>query len=442
MSTSDEVDVREEPVARTATICVVGMGYVGLPLGVAFDEAGYETIGFDIDSDRVDAFRSGADPTDEVGDGTIADSDVTFTDDPAVIADADVILVTVPTPLDNVQNPRLEFVKKAARTIGAHMTPGSSVVLESTVYPGVTRDIVAPIIAEQSGLTYPGGFNVAYSPERLSPGNNGRKLEDAVKVVGADDEETREELAELYGSIVDAGVYEAPSIEVAEATKVLENVQRDLNIALMNEMSIICDHLDLDTHEVIEACSTKWNFHEYTPGLVGGHCIPVDPLYLAHGSKRAGFSPDLILQGRKINEYMPKHVTELTIKALSDSGKVLRDASLLVLGVAYKPNVGDLRTSEVKSVIHTLDEYGITSDVYDPLADDDQLEEELDVTPLADLSFDGYDGIVLATPHDEFDDLDFVGATGALADDPVFIDVYQSADRDALEAAGYRYRSL
>lgn len=431
-----------EPISETATICIVGLGYVGGPLAMAFDEADFETIGYDIDEDRIAAFRQGDDPTNEIGDDRVAGSGIRFTADPAAIAQADFILVTVPTPLDKVRTPKLEFVESAAETIGQHVTAGTTVVLESTVYPGVTRDIFAATIAEESGLTPTEEFNVGYSPERLSPGEDGVALSEAVKIVGGDTPETVEALSGLYGEIVDAGVYEAPSIETAEAAKVLENVQRDLNIALMNEMAIICDHLDLDTQEVIEAAATKWNFHEYSPGLVGGHCIPVDPLYLVHGSKRAGFSPNLILQGREINEFIPKHVAEMTIKALSEAGKALKDARILVLGAAYKPNVKDTRTSEVGNVIRVLDEYGVECEIYDPIAEQSVVRQEFDATYREELSFEGFDGVLVGTPHDPFYEIDFAGAAASFEPEPVFIDVHGTFDRDALVDAGYIYRRL
>jgi len=441
MSRSEGIITSAETPEAT-TICIVGLGYVGLPLGIAFDAAGYETIGFDIDTDRIAAYNGGEDPTNGVGHERIQSSEMAFTDDPSAFETSDYILITVPTPLDKVQNPKLKFVRLAAKTIGEYITPGTTVVLESTVYPGVTRDVVAPIIERESGFTQPSDFNIGYSPERLSPGAEGRALEDAVKIVGADTDETLTRLTNLYESIIDAGVYQAPSIETAEAAKVLENVQRDLNIALMNEMAIICDHLDLDTHEVIKAAATKWNFHVYTPGLVGGHCIPVDPLYLVHGSKRAGFSPNLILQAREINEYMPKHVAELVMKGLNRGGKVLRDSRLLVLGISYKPNVSDVRTSEVTSVIRALEEYEVECLVYDPVASAEQLEREVEVSTTPSPVFEGIDGILLATPHDEFLEMDFDAVADETADNPTFIDVYGAMDRDEITDAGFDYRRL
>ncbi|OYR39223.1 nucleotide sugar dehydrogenase [Halorubrum sp. Ib24] len=430
------------PDVESATVCVVGLGYVGVPLAVAFDEQGYDIVGYDIDPDRVAEFRNDRDPTEELGDDRIADSQIRFTDDPTAIRDADYVLITVPTPLDSGQNPELAFVRSAAETVAEHVSEDTTIVLESTVYPGVTRDTVAPIVEEGSGFTLGDEFHVGYSPERLSPGDQGRTLQEAVKIVSADTARSLEELAALYDSAVDAGVYRAPSIETAEAAKVLENVQRDLNIALMNEMAIICDHLGLDTSEVIDAAATKWNFHDYSPGLVGGHCIPVDPLYLAHGSERAGFSPKLIFQGREVNEYMPKHVAEVTVKAFNAVGTVPRDARLLILGAAYKPNVGDIRTSEVKSLVAALGEYDVDCAVCDPVVDDEVIADAFGTETATLGSFDDFDGIVLATPHDAFADLDYERVAESLNSDPVFVDVDGVADRDEIGRAGYEYRRL
>ncbi len=437
-ASADSIDRRRD----SEVLCIVGLGYVGLPLATTFDEAGYDVIGYDVDESLIESLRRDEDPTNEIGGDRLAELEVEFVPDPVDIERADYVFVTVPTPLDSSQNPELEFVRSAARTIGEHLSEGTTVVLESTVYPGVTRNVLQPTLAEASGLTPGEEFNVGYSPERLSPGDGGRGIRDAVKIVSGDSESTLANLSRIYGSIIDAGVHEAASLEVAEAAKVLENVQRDLNIALMNEVAIICENLDIDTKEVIEAAGTKWNFHEYSPGLVGGHCIPVDPLYLVHGSERAGFSPKLILQAREINEYMPTHVADLTIRGLNDCGKVIKDTRLLVLGAAYKPNVGDIRTSEVKTVISVLEQYGVDAVVYDPIADDEAIAESLDVETVSEPDYDGCDGIVLATPHEQFYSLDFPGAVEELEPDPVFVDVKAVMDEQELTEAGYEYRCL
>ncbi|MFB6163760.1 MAG: nucleotide sugar dehydrogenase [Haloarculaceae archaeon] len=432
----------DEPVdVRSATVCVVGLGYVGVPLSLAFDEEGLDTVGYDVDREKVEALASGVDVTGDHGDEAVAACDVEFTTNAAHLSQADYVVVTVPTPVDEVNDPNLDFVESAGRTVGEYLKRGATVVLESTVYPGVTQEVLGPAIEETSGLEHGEGFSLGYSPERLSPGDEGRGLRDVTKIVSGDTDQTLAELSALYGLVVDAGVYEAPSIETAEAAKVTENVQRDVNIALVNELAIVCDHLDLDTDEVLDAAGTKWNFHDYRPGLVGGHCIPVDPLYLAHGSERAGYSPDLILTGREVNEYMPKHTADLTLKALNESGKVLRDCEVLVLGLAYKPNVGDVRTSEVGGVVSVLREYGVGVTGHDPHADREAVRQGIGVETVADLSFEGYDGVVLATPHDAYGDVDVAAMSDALNDDPVLVDVQGAIDAADARQAGLRYRS-
>jgi UDP-N-acetyl-D-galactosamine dehydrogenase len=413
-----------------------------MPLTLAFDDAGFDVSGFDVDTELVETLSAGNDPTGEAGHDRVADSEVSFTASPDALARADYVIVTVPTPVDNTQNPNLDFVKSAARTVGQHIAPGTTVILESTVYPGVTESVLGPAIEAESGLTAGDEFNLGYSPERLSPGDDGKTLEEVTKIVSGDTDETLADVAALYETVVEAGVYRAPSIKTAEAAKVIENVQRDINIALMNELAIICDHMDVDTHEVLDAAGTKWNFHAYRPGLVGGHCIPVDPLYLAHGSERAGYTPSLILQGREVNEYMPKHAAELTMRGLNEAGNVLKESSVLVLGLSYKPNVGDIRTSEVDEVIKELETYGVDIAGYDPHAGDDAMADHFDIPIQETLSFDGFDAVLLATPHEEFDRLDFSKVADALGDDPVLVDVMASVDEDTATDAGFIYDHL
>jgi len=431
-----------EPVPESATVCVVGLGYVGIPLSLGFDEEGLDVVGFDIDPDKVERLDSGVDVTGDHGDEAVAASDIEFTANEAHISQADYVIITVPTPVDDTKNPNLDFVKAAGRTVGEYLSEGATVVLESTVYPGVTRDVLGPEIAAASGLEMTEEFNLGYSPERLSPGDEGRGLRDVMKIVSGDTEETLDELAALYGMVVDAGIYRAPNIETAEAAKVTENVQRDVNIALVNELAIICDHIGIDSDEVLDAAGTKWNFHDYRPGLVGGHCIPVDPLYLAHGSERAGYSPDLILTGREVNEYMPKHAAELALRALNESGKVLKDCRLLVLGLSYKPNVGDIRTSEVGGVITELDTYGIDVEGHDPHAPDEAIQEQFGIDTVDDPDFEGYDGVVLATPHEAYADLDVEAMAESLNDDPVLLDVMGTVEEERAQEAGLTYRTL
>jgi UDP-N-acetyl-D-galactosamine dehydrogenase len=430
-----------EPDGETEQICVVGQGYVGLPLAIAFDEENHDVVGFDIDESKIERLSNGVDTTGDLSDARIARSDVEFTTDAEMIGEADYVIITVPTPVDEMNNPDLGFVEAAGETVAPHLSEDTTVVLESTVYPGVTREVLGPVLEEESGLTVGEELSLGYSPERLAPGTE-RTVRDVKKIVSGSDEETLDELTELYGSIVDAGVYPAPSLEVAEAAKVTENVQRDVNIALMNELSIICEHLNVDTQEVLEAAGTKWNFHDYRPGLVGGHCIPVDPNYLAHGAQRAGYEPKLITQSREVNERMPKHTAELALKALNNQGKRLCDSRLLVLGLAYKPNVGDIRTSEVRGVIEALQEYDVEVEGYDPYADDEASEEYFGVDMQEEMTLDGFDGVVLATPHDEFENLDLRAVADALDADPVLVDVMGVLSEGRARSLGFEYNRL
>ncbi|WP_137287831.1 nucleotide sugar dehydrogenase [Halorussus salinisoli] len=434
--------IEQQTTPKSVPVCLVGLGYVGLPLAVEFDHAGQRVLGYDIDEERIDRLKRGIDVTDEVGDAAIEESDVQFTADPAAIADAEYVCITVPTPVDEFQNPNFEYVEKAGRTVGKWITPGATVVLESTVYPGATRDVLVPALESTSDLSVSEDFHVAYSPERTSPGDDDHGLREVVKVVGADDPEVREDVADLYESVVGAGVHRVSSIEAAEATKCIENVQRDINIALVNELSIVFHQMGLDTREVLDAARTKWNFHDYSPGLVGGHCIPVDPFYFAYGSEMQGYTPKLTLKGREINEYMPKHVGEITLKALNDAGKVLSESEVLILGLSYKPNVADIRTSEVQGVIDILREYDIDVSGHDPHADDDEMRDHFDIDIRDSLSFEGADCVLLATAHDSFEQLDLAAVSDAAADDPVLMDVNGVFDAETATDHGFIYRRL
>ncbi|XVH33842.1 nucleotide sugar dehydrogenase (plasmid) [Haloferacaceae archaeon DSL9] len=426
----------------TETVCVLGLGYVGLPLAVAFDQEDLSVIGYDVDETKVARLTNGEDPTGDVGDDTVAESGVQFTTEASSISDADYILITVPTPVDELGNPDLGFVEAAGQTIGEHISPGAVAVLESTVFPGATEDILVPAIESTSGLTGGEDFFVGYSPERASPGETGRGVRNVVKIVSGETDAVRDDLVELYEKIVDAGVYAAPNIQTAETAKVLENVQRDVNIALANELAVACEYLGLTTEDVLEAAGTKWNFHHYRPGLVGGHCIPVDPFYFIYRTKREGFSPKLVMQAREINEYMPKHVADMTLKELNNAGKVLRDSRVLVLGLAYKANVGDIRTSEVNGVIKQLKSYDVDVAGYDPHAEIEPMRDEFDIEILEELDFSDFDGIVLATGHDEFGELDWASVARKLNDSPVIVDVPSMLDADGIEADGFAYKQI
>ncbi|ELY37688.1 nucleotide sugar dehydrogenase [Natronorubrum tibetense] len=404
-------------------LCVVGLGYVGLPLAQAFDSVGHDVWGVDIDAEKVATLEAGVDPTGDVGNDAIAASEIEFTTEPGLVAEAEIVIVAVPTPVDDLEKPDLGLVEAAGETIGAHLQPGATVVLESTVYPGATREVFVPAIEQSSGLDAGEEFGVGYSPERMVPGDSDHGLADVVKIVSGLTDETLTELAALYETVVDAGVHRAPTIETAEAAKCVENTQRDLNIALVNELAVACDHLGLETEAVLEAAGTKWNFHEYRPGLVGGHCIPVDPFYLIYESEQQGFAPELIQKAREVNEYVPTHVAEMTIKALNESENVLQHSRVLVAGLTYKPNVDDIRTSAIDGVIDELQEYGIEVVGFDPHADDDLMREEFGIDVQEELSVEGFDALVIGTPHSEFHGLPFGDLAYEMADDPVLVDV-------------------
>ncbi|WP_049987346.1 nucleotide sugar dehydrogenase [Halobellus rufus] len=422
---------RDESKGAQFRVSVVGLGYVGLPLAVGFDRAGHEVRGYDISQSTVDRLQRGVDPTKDVGDRPIQESDITFGTDPSLIDGADFVVVTVPTPITDENDPNLDFVEAAAETVGQHMTADTIVVLESTVFPGATREVFAPTIEKASGFTLGQEFSVGYSPERLVPGDDKHSLEKVVKIVSGYDDETLAELVKLYESIVDAGVHKAASLEVAEAAKCIENVQRDVNIALINELSVACDRLGIDSNAVLEAAGTKWNFHDYRPGLVGGHCIPVDPFFFIYQSKKNGFDPELIETARDVNEYMPKHVAKKTVKGLNQAGKVLKESRVLVLGLTYKPNVEDIRTSAIDGTIEHLEEYDIEVVGHDPYARDDALRGEFEIEVASELTFEEYDAVILGAGHDEYDEIDFEELTSELAGEPVVIDTEGAFEREA-----------
>ena len=349
---------------KNKIVCIVGLGYVGLPLAEAFSKH-LKTIGYDIDEEKIRNLGN--------NNNTKENLEFTFTSDPSKIKEADFVLICVPTPVTKSKEPDLKYVKSAAEIIGRNLKKGAIVTLESTVYPGVTEEIVKPILERESGMKCGIDFKIGYSPERINPGDEAHALDKITKIVAGMDEETTEDLAELYGLITT--VYKAKDIRTAEAAKVIENIQRDLNIALMNELVIIFHKMGLDTKSVLEAASTKWNFHPYMPGLVGGHCIPVDPYYLVYKAKELGYHPQVILAGRAINDYMPKHVAEMAIKGLNEVGKVIKGSKVLIMGLTYKENVADTRESSVREMVKELKEFGIEVYGYDPLLSREEIED-------------------------------------------------------------------
>jgi len=434
----------ESITSRQDKIAVVGLGYVGLPLAVAFAHQA-EVVGFDISARKIAELRQGFDATGEVSEEQLQAVQMSYSDDPVQLATARFIIVTVPTPIDQARKPDLRPVESASRCIGRQLQRGSIVVYESTVYPGVTEEVCVPILEAESGLKCGVDFKVGYSPERINPGDKVHTVDKIIKVVSGQDTETLETVADLYGLVVAAGVYRAASIKVAEAAKVIENTQRDLNIALMNELAIIFGKLDIPTHEVLAAAGTKWNFLPFVPGLVGGHCIGVDPYYLTHKAEMVGYHPQVILAGRKINDGMGKYVAEQTVKKLIQAGKMVKGARVLVLGLTFKEDVPDIRNTKVVDILAELDEYGVISLVHDPHADPEETRSEYSLE-LVDLAPDVvYDAVVLAVNHQVFADLDAArlkALTGSGTGEGVVIDVKALLDRRAVEAAGMVYWSL
>jgi UDP-N-acetyl-D-galactosamine dehydrogenase len=403
-------------------IAVIGLGYVGLPLAVEF--AGqFDTIGFDIDTERIDELRRGHDRTLEVPDEELAAAErLSFTADHADLNRADVFIVTVPTPVDGHKRPDLRPLESASRSVGRTMRPGATVVYESTVYPGATEEVCVPILEAESGLRLNQGFTAGYSPERINPGDRERRLGSIVKVTSGSTPEAAEFIDSLYARIVPAGTHRAPSIRVAEAAKVIENTQRDVNIALINELALLFGRLGIDTQDVLAASGTKWNFLPFRPGLVGGHCIGVDPYYLTHKAEEVGYHPQVILAGRRINDGMGGYVADQVVLQLAKRGRPVGGARVVVLGLTFKENVPDLRNTRVIDVVGRLREYGASVDVVDPWVDVEEAQREygLSLVGLEDLEAH-YDAAILAVAHLQFDGIgprlrELVGETGVIYD--------------------------
>ena len=382
-------------------IAVVGLGYVGLPLAIAFGKK-TDTIGFDISDAKIENYRKGIDLMGEVDEQDFRQArHITFTSDPSDIKQAEMIIVAVPTPINASHLPDLGHIIASSRTVGENLSPGSTVIYESTVYPGVTEDVCVPVLEEASGLKCGRDFKVGYSPERINPGDREHTLEKIVKVVAGQDEETLERIAELYELVVEAGVYRAESIRVAEAAKVIENTQRDLNIALMNELAIIFNRLGIDTTAVLEAAGTKWNFLPFRPGLVGGHCIGVDPYYLTYCAQQTGYRPEVILAGRRINDSMGAYVAQRSVKELIHAGVRVQGARVVIMGLTFKENCPDIRNTKVVDIIDELNDYGIKPLVHDPVADPEEAMQVYGIKLLKELPA-STDCAIVAVAHDEY----------------------------------------
>ncbi|PPE68413.1 nucleotide sugar dehydrogenase [Caldimonas thermodepolymerans] len=418
------------------TVAVVGLGYVGLPLAVEFGKK-FRTIGLDLSAEKIEAYKRHVDPTGEVSTEELQAARLLEpTTDASALKEADFIVVAVPTPVDDAHIPDLSPLVGASTSVGRNLKPGAIVVFESTVYPGATEEVCIPIIERESGLKWKEGFFVGYSPERINPGDKKHTLTTIVKVVSGDTPETLERVAEMYGAIVTAGVYKASSIKVAEAAKVIENTQRDLNIALVNELALIFHRIGIDTMEVLEAAGTKWNFLPFRPGLVGGHCIGVDPYYLTHKAERLGYTPQVILAGRRINDGMGKYIAEQTVKQLIQGGNPVKGAHVIVLGLTFKENCPDLRNSKVIDVIHELESYGVTVHVHDPLASPHEAWEEYGIELVQWEHLPRANAIVAAVPHKRLLERSVDEYVAKLAQGGLFVDVKCTADAKALRERG------
>ncbi|MGL1888345.1 MAG: nucleotide sugar dehydrogenase [Reichenbachiella sp.] len=385
---------------------IIGLGYVGLPLAIAVAEK-YDVIGYDINQNRIDELNSGHDRTEEVSSEELKSAKrLVLTSSENDLEAVDFYIVTVPTPIDANNNPDLRMMESASRLVGKVLSKGNIVVYESTVFPGCTEDICKPILESESGLVFNSDFYLGYSPERINPGDKDRGVKDILKVTSGSTEAIAKKVDDFYASIITAGTYKASSIQVAEAAKVIENAQRDINIAFVNELSLIFNKVGIDTHEVLEAAGTKWNFLPFKPGLVGGHCIGVDPYYLTHKAESLGYIPEVILAGRRINDNMGKHVAQEVIKLMSKSGKELIGSKILVMGITFKENCPDVRNTRVVDIINELKEYNIEVDVYDPLANTKEVEEEYNIQLSPNINED-YAATILAVSHDQFKELDW-----------------------------------
>jgi UDP-N-acetyl-D-glucosamine/UDP-N-acetyl-D-galactosamine dehydrogenase len=421
-----------------SVVAVIGLGYVGLPLVVEFGKH-VRTIGFDIAANKVESCLKGVDPSRELSDDEMrASPHAIYTADPRMLAEADIIVVAVPTPVDNAHIPDFRPLIGSSTSVGRHMKKGTVVVYESTVYPGATEEVCIPVLERESGLKWKQDFFVGYSPERINPGDKDHTLTKILKIVSGDTPETLDKVAKLYETIILPGVHRASSIKAAEAAKVIENTQRDLNIALMNELSIIFDKLGIDTTEVLEAAGTKWNFLKFKPGLVGGHCIGVDPYYLTHKAEMLGYNPQVILAGRRINDGMGKFIAEQTIKHMIAGGSYVKGAKVNVLGLTFKENCGDLRNSKVIDIINELKTYGVEVFVTDPQAESEEAMHEYGVQLLPWADLPRADAIVAAVAHKEFAALSMEDFGKKLVKGGTFIDVKAAFDAKMMQTAGYK----
>ena len=436
------IDLYEKLLKGEEKLSLVGLGYVGMPIAVAFAKK-VKVVGYDLNEKKIGLYKSGIDPTNEVGDDVIKNTTVEFTCDETKLREAKFHIVAVPTPVYDDHTPDLTPVEGASRILGRNLTKGSVVVFESTVYPGVTEDVCVPILEKESGLKCGVDFKIGYSPERINPGDKVHRLETIVKIVSGMDDETLDVVAKVYEIVVEAGVHRASGIKVAEAAKVIENSQRDINIAFMNELSIIFNKIGIDTKSVLEAAGTKWNFLKFYPGLVGGHCIGVDPYYLTYKAEQLGYHSQVILAGRRINDDMGKYVAENVVKSIIKAEKAVKNAKVAILGFTFKENCPDTRNTKIFDIVKELREYGIEPTIADPTADAAEAKhlygvEFVDINTVKDM-----DAVVLAVAHDEFAHFTLADTDAFFgAGKKVLLDIKGLLDRKAYENAGYLYWRL
>lgn len=439
------MNMYEQIVSRNEFISLIGLGYVGLPIAIAFAKK-VNVIGFDISKEKIELYRNGIDPTKEVGNEVVKNTTIKFTCEESDIKKAKFHIVAVPTPVKKDNTPDLSPIKSASRTLGRNLTKGSIVVFESTVYPGVTEDICVPILEAESGLKCGIDFRVGYSPERINPGDKEHRLETIVKVVSGMDEETLDIIAGVYSLVVEAGVYRAESIKVAEAAKVIENAQRDINIAFMNELSIIFNKMNIDTKAVLEAASSKWNFLKFSPGLVGGHCIGVDPYYLTYKAQELGYQSQIILAGRKINDGMGKYVAETLIKKLIKEDISVKGSRVGIFGFTFKENCPDTRNTKVIDIVHELREYGIEPYIVDPEADKEEAYDEYGIEFTDEKELSNLDAIIVAVAHEQFKQYDEKSYNRLFTKNKnsrnVFLDLKGIYDKANFPADSYNYWRL
>ncbi len=423
-------------------ICIIGLGYVGLPLAVAFARVGKKVLGFDKNQKRIKELQKNLDSTGEIAAPELKKAKIFYSADPAIIQKANFLIAAIPTPIDRAKRPDLKLLKLACQTIGQNLEKGSIVVFESTVYPGVTEDICVPIIEKYAQMKVGRDWFVGYSPERINPGDQAHGVDRVIKVVSGMNPDTLNKIARVYRSICRAGIHKAPNIKTAEAAKVIENIQRDLNIALINELSMIFHRLGLNTREVLKAAGTKWNFHAYQPGLVGGHCIGVDPYYLTYRAEEIGYHPEVILAGRRINDQMARYVGELLIQSLIGAGKRVQKAKVLILGLTFKENVRDTRNSKATDIIAFLNNYLVDLFAYDPMLSAEEIKR-FGVQPVASLTkMPRMDGVIMTVIHDQFKTLTLAGLKKMMTARPVLLDVKSHFAEQNPESNGLIYQSL